>query len=277
MPIFRAFIAIPKDAEVIQPEVIASSFAVLEGVYVYPSGKLVDHNGGVYEEFAIDDGFYSADVLYPPLLARTFGSFYLRDTHLTCLEICPFQYNSAKKQLRCYWNIRLRIRLNNAPVSDFGIFPLNSEIRNPNSEFQKAPSMRNADKEGNVYYPTNLSQSCPADYLIISPDVFYEQEKVSDLASWRAQYNGFDVAVVNTSDIYRQFGGGKAGIRDFIKHAYEFWPAPKSSDGHLAYVLLVGDVEDIPTHLSDKKLFDKDKDIATDNWYACLSFEACAG
>jgi hypothetical protein len=304
LPIFRAFIAIPQHTEVIRPEIIASSFCVLEDICVYPTGKLVDHSGEFYEEFTIDDGFYSSlpttplppfikedgvrglfssDVLYPPLLARTIGSFYLRDTHLTCLEICPFQYNPAKKQLRCYWKIQLRIRFNNART-DSGVLSdmfasltndcvlwCSKAILNYPRTIQRAPAAENTSKEGNVYNPTNLSKSCKADYLIIAPDVFYKHPKVTDLASWRTKYNGFDVAIVNTSDIYRQFGGGDDGIRNFIKYAYEFWTAPNSSDGHLAYVLFVGDVEYIPTHLSNNNIFFEDTNIATDNWYACLS------
>ena len=109
LPVFRAFIAIPEHAGAIEPEVVESSSRVLGNMHVYPAGRLVENNGRICEEFTIDDGFYVSEILYPPLLARTFGSSHLRDLRLTCLEICPFQYNPAEKQLICYWKVRLHI------------------------------------------------------------------------------------------------------------------------------------------------------------------------
>ena len=135
--------------------------------------------------------------------------------------------------------------------------------------------MEDVRKKGDVYYPEDLSKSNSADYLIIAPDIFYKHNKIKALAFWRAEYNGFDVAVANTSDIQQQFGPGEAGIRDFIGHVYNLWTAPNSSDGRVAYVLLIGDVEHIPVHISDgnSMFLEKCPDTATDNWYACVSGE----
>ena len=276
LPVFRAFIAIPEHAGAIEPEVVESSSRVLGNMHVYPAGRLVENNGRICEEFTIDDGFYVSEILYPPLLARTFGSSHLRDLRLTCLEICPFQYNPAEKQLICYWKVRLHIPSGRV-LADSGVLSgmCSKTVLNSPQITQKAPSMRDARKEGHVYYPADLSKVCRADYLIIAPDAFYENQRVFDLASWRAEYNGFDVAVVNTSDIYRQFGDGDVGIRNFMQHVYNLWIASGSSDGHVAYVLLVGDVEYVPTHIADcNDAFLRDiKNIATDNWYACVSGE----
>jgi len=87
LPVFRALIAIPEHTGAIEPEIVESSSCVLENMSVYPAGRLVERNSRICEEFARDDRFYSSDILYPPLLARTFGSYHLRDLHLTCLEI----------------------------------------------------------------------------------------------------------------------------------------------------------------------------------------------
>ncbi len=277
LPVFRAFIAIPEHAGAIEPEIVESSFRVLENMYVYPAGRLVERNGRICEEFARNDDFYSSDVLYPPLLARTFRKTeHLRDLRLTCLEICPFQYNPAKKQLICYKRVRLHIP-SGRTLANSGILSemCSKAVLNSPQMTQKAPPMGDVRKEGHVYFPEDPSRVYKADYLIIAPDVFCEHQRVLDLASWRAEYNGFDVAVVNTSDIYSQFGDGDVGIRNFIQHVYNLWTAPGSSDGHIAYVLLVGDVECVPTHIAgfDSAFLRDVKDIATDNWYACVSGE----
>ncbi len=276
LPVFRAFIAIPENVEIIQPEVTASSSYVLEDVLVYSVGKPVERNGRICEEFAMDDSFYSSDALYPPLIARAFAPSHLRDTRLVCLEICPFQYNPAKRQVTCHWRMQLRIQLGSA-LPGSGVLPdvYGKMLLNYPPPPLRAPAMENIREEGDVYYPANLSKNSSADYLIIAPDIFYEHKKIRELASWRAEYNGFDVAVVKTSDIQQQFGAGEVGIRDFIGHVYDLWIAPKSSDRHVAYVLLIGDVEHIPVHISNNnRVFQGEKiDTATDNWYACVSGE----
>ena len=276
LPILRAFIAIPEHAGIIEPEVVESSSCVLDDLCIYPAGSLVEHSSSISEEFAMDDDFYSSDVLYPPLLARAFGSSHLRDVRLACLEICPFQYNPARKQLTCHWKVRLHIPMSRSIVNGGVLSDMCSKtILTPPQTIQQAPSRQNIQKEGNVYYPTDLSGSSSADYLIITPEIFYENERVRELASWRAEYNGFDVAVVNIPDIYRQFGDGDVGIRNFVQHVYDQWTAPSSSDGHVAYALLVGDVEYVPIHITDysSTFRYKSEGMATDNWYACVSGE----
>jgi hypothetical protein len=67
----------------------------------------------------------------------------------------------------------------------------------------------------------NLLSMGPQDFLIIShPDFLSEAER---LAAHRRQHNGWNVAVVTTLQIYREFSSGRqdvTAIRDFIRFLY---------------------------------------------------------
>jgi hypothetical protein len=71
-------------------------------------------------------------------------------------------------------------------------------------------------------------------YVIITPDVFVPA--VAPLADWK-QRKGWPVTVATTGSI----GTDSGSIKAWLCEAYETWPQPPE------YVLLVGDVADVPT------------------------------
>jgi len=90
-----------------------------------------------------------------------------------------------------------------------------------------------------IYEPDDLrSISNGADYIIITPDIFYEQSL--ELAEHRENVSpGTRVKVVRLNDVYNQFSWGlfdPTAIRDFLKYAFENWAGAPPS-----YVVLVGD------------------------------------
>ena len=129
---------------------------------------------------------------------------------------------------------------------------------------------------GNVTYPDDLSNPHnKADYLIITSDFFYYparddfnqgtlNNKLNELAHWRAEYNNFDVAIINVND---SFVGGNTdtNIKSFIEYVYNYWNAPHMSDNHVEYILLVGDTHYVTSH----SLLDG----VADRWYACVEDE----
>ncbi|MBI4722708.1 MAG: hypothetical protein HY769_06910 [Candidatus Stahlbacteria bacterium] len=88
-----------------------------------------------------------------------------------------------------------------------------------------------------------------AKYLIITHDSFYNT--ILPLAEWKHK-KGMETKVVKLS----QTGSTETQIKSYIQTAYNTWnPRPE-------YVLLVGDVEFLPTYWGDGR--------ATDNYYATL-------
>jgi hypothetical protein len=81
-----------------------------------------------------------------------------------------------------------------------------------------------------------LNPSSGADLIIITHKDFLAEAQ--SLAQFRTD-QGVRVRVVDVQDVYDQFSFGRVSalaIRDFLRHAYQTWPAPAP-----AYVLLMGD------------------------------------
>jgi hypothetical protein len=73
-------------------------------------------------------------------------------------------------------------------------------------------------------------------YLVIVADAFYDA--IQPFVAWKDS-KGFDITVTKTSEI--PSGPTKENIKAYIVSAYNNWPIPP------AYILLVGDVAQIPT------------------------------
>jgi hypothetical protein len=129
--------------------------------------------------------------------------------------------------------------------------------------------------------PSSLKTSRAAvDYIIITHEVFYND--ILPLKQYR-ESKGLNVEVVKVQDIYDEFSYGLKdirAIRDFLAYAYNNW----NSNGHPAYVLLVGDasidyrddygnaaqgyIDYVPTYLYET---DTLGDTPTDNWFVCVN------
>lgn len=95
---------------------------------------------------------------------------------------------------------------------------------------RRSPAALALDRPSDLRSPTNA-----ADYVIITPDAFYES--IQPLASHRRS-KGLRVTTVRVADIYDEFNHGifnPRAIRDFLRYAYHHWTDPP------LYVLLVGD------------------------------------
>ncbi|MGB9596300.1 MAG: C25 family cysteine peptidase, partial [Candidatus Poribacteria bacterium] len=273
LPIVRSLFTIPNTSE-ISLEVEFEDRNVLSKYKVYPAGKPIVKNGRnntVYidEQFAIDKEFYKSNIVYPQETVKISFSGYLRDQKVVQLEFHPIKYNPSTKEL--FYSKLIRVRLNYK--QGFTVSGLLKNLYDGSETFSLAPSRNNDIKAtGNINYVNDLMQSIDTDYIIIAAEPFYNNTKIKQLAEWRSQYSGLDVAVVSYDKIYYTFGTGKSPderIKAFMQHAYYYWKSKTSLDGRIRYVLIIGDVEFIPTHISDNVSFDEN--IATDNWYACLS------
>ena len=138
---------------------------------------------------------------------------------------------------------------------------------------------------GKVTYPEDLSDpNNTADYLIITSDIFYYPAKqdfenetlnnrLNELAHWRAEYNRFDVAVVNVNDSFID-GNNDTKIKEFVEYVYNTWSAPHMSYGRLGYLVLVGDTPFVVSHNISKP---QGGYFVADRWYGCFKYNADTG
>jgi hypothetical protein len=291
LPVIRALLMIPSDNDV-RIQIEDGDHTILKkkpdesgnykGYNVYPVGKKVRRSRGeaVYidEEFAFDEEFYSTfSGFYPQTLADISFSGYLRDQRLVQLEFHPVRYNPGSGELMCYSFLRVRLSYERNEFHSYegGRAGTEARLYEPLESiwgWAMGDALGVTGGDGSVSYPDNLTDSHKADYVIIAPDPFYNSQKLRQLADWRAQYSGLDVAVVSAAKLYHHFGSGGGSdetIRTFVEYVYDLWIAEHMPDSRVGYILLVGDVELLPVHISDRRSFDEL--VATDNWYVCVS------
>jgi len=122
------------------------------------------------------------------------------------------------------------------------------------------------------------------DYLIIVADTLVDTSDstslfnpyVDALAEQRAEYLSLNVGIVSTS-FFAPLSSTK--IRNLIRDVYESESAVHMADGHLGFVLLIGDVKDddhvsdmVPTHFNDSYSVD----YLEDHFYTCVTYDSSA-
>ncbi|MGE5411559.1 MAG: C25 family cysteine peptidase, partial [Clostridiales bacterium] len=95
------------------------------------------------------------------------------------------------------------------------------------------------------------ANAIPVDYLIITHSSLFNSNSLTTLANFRKDHNGLDVAIVKVDDIYGLYPPPTnppattpqtyISIRNFIKDVYLTGRANNTFDGHLGYILLLGD------------------------------------
>ncbi|MBN1661921.1 MAG: choice-of-anchor J domain-containing protein [Anaerolineae bacterium] len=244
LPTFARFVAVPLGARV-DVEVVESRAETYPDVLVYPAqpplpdqplpaveGEPVIGRGTQGEEFLFDAGFYARDVSYPvaPIVAQETGR--LRDVPYVLVQFYPVQYNPATRTLTLHTYLRVRIRFEGGTGLFTGGAPRAENFERMyrrlflNYDAIEAPPPR---PEGFVTDATG------ADYLIITAPDF--ERPARDLAEWKTR-RGL-LTVVATTD---ETGSSLTEIDAYIQNAYDTWsPRP-------AYVLFLGDAEQIPVH-----------------------------
>jgi hypothetical protein len=260
IPIISYLVAIPSCDSVIFNLTLLDSIR-LSDVNIYPAPELVPDTltGGaiaLVEAFSYDSAAYSTDDWLPGTVAETIDKGAIRDQNVVRILFYPVQFNPVDKEILAYSRAKITLTFSNASSTirkNVGIFNevIGNTLINYNSNGLNASVSCGAwlSDTGNVYRDSllidkKISYNC--DYLIITPDEFFYDEDLLNLANHRAGFNGFDVVITRLSSIYNLMPDSLSQldrIRDLIKNTYNDNNANHTYDGKLAYVNLFGDVE----------------------------------
>lgn len=143
----------------------------------------------------------------------------MRDLKVAPLVIRQYQYNKDAKNIICYKNIELELK-----ISSQSQFSSNrTSISNTWAEFYQN-TLLNPPSANGIF-----NTQTPQGYLMIVADAFFDS--ILPLAQWK-NLKGYTVTVKKISEIGS--GTNYTAIRNYIRHAYEtFTP-------RLEYVLIVG-------------------------------------
>jgi hypothetical protein len=235
LPTISRFIEIPQGAipqlvvESVTWETVSLEALNLPSSVVPVQPSLIKIEGATVP-FSKDDSFYALDASLPMSIATVNALGELRSRQIAFLQVSPVQYNPVSGELRIMTQCDLRIDL---PGSDL-VTTAEKIDRYTTPSFEQlfeTSFMNYGDLQG-------TSQMGPKQegYLIIVDDDFVDA--IQPLVDWKDS-KGFDVTMTKTSEI--SGSPTKENIKNYIVDAYNSWSIPP------AYILLVGDVAQIPT------------------------------
>lgn len=265
VPVLKYMVAVPECSNVTLTYNVLSQNN-LKGYTVYPVPTYVpveNPNGAVYvdEQFTLNPEAYSINQFYGATPSEVSSEGHFRAQRYIEVRVNPLAYNPVTKQLKVNERIAITLQFDN-PVSDInqntGIF--NAVAANTFINYQangmNALINDRASTSGSVQYitltDTLQAGQIVADYLIIADDMFIypRDSNLTKIAQHRADYNGFDVAILDVENIISVFQkledpiehAAPKAIRRFIRDVYNGNNAHHTRDNKLGYVLLVGDV-----------------------------------
>jgi hypothetical protein len=184
---------------------------------------------------------YSKDEFFPGQLVSSNEPFEVRNSRAQAFQVYPFQYNPATKVLRLYYQITFEAK--------------NSVNENENTLTDDIRDTKPIEGLGVecINHPTSLLKAgqLPSDrgsMLIICPEDF--RKAIQPLADWRIQ-TGITTEIITSE----QFANSDA-IYSFIKSYY-------ANHSNFAYLLLVGDAQQVPPYMLPYG--------ASDNYYSYLA------
>ena len=226
LPFITSAINIP-DQGGIDCQIISSDFILLEDIDIAPSkgsiSRDTDPSSVAYEYGRA----YQINEFLPFELSNMSEPYILRDLRGSNLTIYPFAYNAISNNLRIYTEIVVKIKFTNTT----SINELLSVKENRIDEFENIYNDLFINyKQSSKYTP--IEEGMPGNILIICADEY--EDAMESYITWKHE-KGIQTELVLMSVV----GSSATNVKTYIQNYYD------SND--LAYVLLVGDVDDVPT------------------------------
>jgi hypothetical protein len=304
IPVVTKSIAVPVCSSISYSVTVTAS-QTLQGYRVYPVPTLQPDNAGMLQEvFTLNPSAYLQNSFTPNARYEVAETGALREQHFVTLEMNPIRFNPVTGQLEVATQMEVTLTFNNpstAVNANTGIFNkiaanafINYEDTGMSALVNDKAYKNEGFVPGKVQWITLTdpaqSDTISADYLIITvPEFFTPNDTTSQLyrlSKHRAYYNGYDVAILNVADIYSDAVGfyyegaptyytdtlrwknhkKEQRLRTCIRRIWEGAHAQHTEDGHLGFVLLVGDEDEniavsIPGAKSHGRLSDFPEDI----------------
>ena len=172
---------------------------------------------------------YSQDAFFPANNVGLYEPYIIRDFRGQNMVVYPYAYNPVTKTLRVYYNMTVEMyKVDNHGANAF-------ETRRDYT-IKMDPEFKSMYQRHFINYQAALNRYTPldeeGDLLIICYDNFISS--MTDFVNWK-KTRGINTTIVGTTTV----GSTSSAIQSYIQNQY-------NANNNLAYVLLVGDVAQIP-------------------------------
>ncbi len=226
LPKLTASVIIP-DLAGMSVRVVSSTYKDFGNVEIAPSKGMIMRDkdpATIPYEYG---KWYFADQFFPGNLADTRAPYIVRDFRGQTIIVYPFQYNAVTKTLRVYYDLTVELYKS----SETGENP----FYRPSWQSRILPEFRNLYQS--QFLNTDLPDYTPVDeygrILVISHGPFMTD--MQPYVNWKMAI-GFPTEMVDVASI----GTSATVIKSYISAYYAAHP-------DLAFILLIGDVAQIPT------------------------------
>ena len=227
LPLVCRFVALPPTSG-IRMEVVEEEKEILSGNFlVYPFQKPPTRDDNPEpEEFQLNEEIYSQDRVLPGNLVEKGEICILRDLRLAPIKFFPVQFNPKTGEITVYKRMVVDIHFEGEGENP-KLNPTNVLTRSFLKTYERFVLNFDQIKGGKDVVDGSV--------LIITYDNFHDQ--VQPLADWKHK-RGLSTHLVDLSEV----GVTNTDIYNYIYDAYHTWPNPPE------YVILVGDIQQIPTN-----------------------------
>ena len=221
-----ASIIIPDDQRM-DVRVIRSNYEEFQNIDVLPSkgnlSRLIDPSTIPYEYGDV----YNQDTFFPGELASLREPYILRDVRGTAVVVYPLQYNPVTKVLRVYTEITVEVY--STGMDDVNVLNRENLPDTRPREFQNIYQSHFINTDRDVRFEYLVDQG---NMLIICNEAFFGA--MEPFVEWKT-LKGIPLEMVGVSEA----GGNANAIKNYITDYY--------NDNGLTFVLLVGDVAQVPS------------------------------
>jgi hypothetical protein len=243
LPILRRLVEIPSDTASIRVLSVSTgavkALSVGFGRQVLPVQAPVAKIAGAFEKapFRVNEMAYQTNSFYPTFTARIAQVGSVRGHKLAVIEVAPVRYNPVTHEFKYVSAIRVQV----VPGKSVAAHKFAS------NEFDSL------GRSEVLNYDTKAATPTQEKLLVVVGKGFEDHAKLKELIQWKRE-RGFDVVVKDVKDL-SDFK--PETLRAYIKDVYQ-----KAGDKPLSYVLLVGDIDQVPAYDSGMQY--------TDNYYAAI-------
>ncbi|MCB0821679.1 MAG: T9SS type A sorting domain-containing protein [Bacteroidales bacterium] len=239
LPVIKELIEVPLVADY-QIEIISQSFTDVDlnahGIADYiipaqaPLSKNIDNPEDV--EFIFNQDSYNQNTLLGQEMIQVVDLGIIRGVKMARVEIAPVFYNPVSNQIRVYTDLKLRVKFNNANIAqtvdakETAYSPFYQAIYNQMINFKPIDGAEFITAE-------------PVTYIIVSDPEF--ESDLQPFIEWKTM-KGFQVVEAYTDN--PEVGTTTTSIKNYLQ---DFYNNPPEGYNPQSFVLIVGDIAEVPT------------------------------